>query len=319
MPATLDFPPQRQKPQDKPRPTCQAPGTASGAPPLLLPISHPSLARSLLGTPSPSSGSRDLARDLSGEIRPPTPEGRASLRSFKEKYTNIFIKKYKLISQLGPNQKKAELSNGHWEGASVKAIHFVVKGNGWRRGCRAGPRGGGSADACAAGRLCPSVCLSICAPHSTELTASGHRPGRGSPGSARDARVEGGPAAGPASSCTDTPSPPTTARPGPPRPGFPAPGDGGDDITEHSGVLWCIYCRVSSSSNSCYPGPPRPTRLPFWRPDDQRCPCRSPDSPTLAQVYTEQEARKRPQDWVVGGATHCAPLPLRPRRELSPG
>lgn len=207
-----------------------------------------------------------LPRDLSGGIRP--PEGRASLRSFKEKYTNIFIKKIQTNFTTWAQSEKAELSNGHWEGAPVKATHFVVKGNGWRRGCHAGS---GEVAWPAPVLLGGCVCLSV-SPF-VPLTQQNRPPGAtgqagGSPGSACDARVKGGPAAGP--------SPPArTHRHRPPRPGFRAPGD---DVTEHSGVLWCIYCRVSSSSNSCYPGPPLPTRLPFWRPDDQRCPCRSPDS-----------------------------------------
>lgn len=50
---------------------------------------------------------------------------------------------------------------------------------------------------------------------------------------------------------------------------LPAPGDYADDVTEHSGVLWCIYCRVSSSSNSCRPAPSphTPALLAAGRPE----------------------------------------------------
>lgn len=47
------------------------------------------------------------------------------------------------------------------------------------------------------------------------------------------------PASSPSGHSVTTHRPPGQGRP---RPGSPAPGDYGDDVTEHSGVLWCIYC-----------------------------------------------------------------------------
>lgn len=44
-------------------------------------------------------------------------------------------------------------------------------------------------------------------------------------------------------------------------------GDYVGDVTECSGVLWCIYCTVSSSPDSCCPAPPPPPgrQLEAWK------------------------------------------------------
>ena len=62
---------------------------------------------------------------------------------------------------------------------------------------------------------------------------------------------------------------PTTAR------SWAGLGDRVGDVTEHSGVLWCIIA-VSSSCNSCVPAPPPPLASAPWPRQTGSAPCRKP-------------------------------------------
>lgn len=92
-------------------------------------------------------------------------------------------------------------------------------------------------------------------------------------------------------------------------------GDYVGDVTECSGVLWCIYCTVSSSPDSCCPAPPPPPSAAA-RGLEGRVPC---GSRWLGACPETRTAGWRSTACVTGGegVSHAVPRPLSPSWVLS--